>query len=59
MQTSGRGPGSRRCILAGCGKTRGQTNLSLSANVESVRCESMPWTDPSVPAFFRNLLGRL
>src|SRR2546430_1798690 len=45
--------------LAGCGKTRGQTNLSPTANVESVRYESSVWTDPSVPAFFRNLLGKV
>jgi len=42
--------------VAGCGKTRGQTNLFPTANVESARRESMLWTDPSVPAFFRNLL---
>ena len=43
-------------LLAGCEKTRGQTNLSPTANVESVSCESRLWTDPSVPAFFRSLL---
>src|SRR5258708_37191100 len=41
--------------LAGCGKTRGQTNLSLTSKVES-GVESMLGTDPSVPVFFRNLL---
>ena len=47
---------NRATRLAGCGKTRGQTNLSPTANVVSASCESMLWTDPSVPAFFRNLL---
>ena len=42
-------------LLAGCEKTRGQTNLSPTSNVE-VGCESVLGTDPSVPVFFRNLL---
>jgi len=32
-------------------KTRGQTNLSLTSDLESASHGSVLWTDPSVPGF--------
>ena len=39
------------------GKKRGQTNLSLTTSVQSVRYGSVLWTDPSVPVFCHGLLA--
>src|SRR5882672_7328157 len=45
--------------LAGCGKTRGQTDLS-TAWTHNLLIQHSRWgTDSSVPLFFRSLLGVL
>src|SRR5262249_16899338 len=45
--------------LAGCGKNPGQTNLSTACIRIVLIPHSRLGTDPSVPGFFRSLLGKI